>query len=133
MTAELNLRGVAVFAVAGAALMLAGNAQVLADDGLFESFDAVEDDALSEERGRNIVIDENGNIQIVTDGGAVAINAGFQDFNGTINGDATGGAMNIATGALSDQRFVINAFNTGNNVAMLNQLAITVDMTTPAP
>lgn len=131
MTGKLSLKGVGAVAFAGAALMLAGNVQVLADEGLFGSFDAVADDALSEERGRNIVIDENGNIQIATEGGAVAINAGFQYFEGTINGDAPSGAMNIATGALSDQRFVINAFNTGNNVAMFNQLAISVDMTTP--
>lgn len=126
-----NFRGVGVVAIAGAALMLAVTTQSRADDGIFESWSTVSEDVLAQERGRNVVVDETG-IEIDQAGGALAINIGIQHVENTINGDAHGGSITLMPNALDGQRMVINAFNAGNNVSMLNQLSIAVEMT-PAP
>lgn len=132
MYRRTEFRNAGVVAFAGLALMLAGTAQSHAEEGIFESLSTVAEDALAQERGRNVVVDENG-IEIDAAGGALAINIGFQQVDNTINGDAHGGSITLMPNALDGQRFVINAFNAGNNVTMLNQLSIAVDMTTPAP
>lgn len=113
------------WAGAAAALIVTAQGQALADDTLFESWSTVAEDTLDLERGRNVDVNQ--------DGGALAINIGIQTVTNTINGDATGGNITLMPNALDGQRMVINAFNAGNNVSMLNQLSIAVDLTTTTP
>ncbi len=127
-----RVRSFGVVASASAAVMLAAVMPAQADDGMFESWSTVTDDVLEDERGRNIVVDQSG-ITIEEAGAAVAVNVGFQYVENTITGDAYGGSINLTQGAIDNQNMVINAFNAGNNVTMMNQLSIVVDMTTPGP
>ena len=110
------------WAGAAAALIVTAHGQALADDALFDNWSTVAEDTLDLERGRNVDVDQSG--------GALAINIGIQTVENTINGDATGGNITLMPHALDGQRMVINAFNAGNNVSMLNQLSIAVDLTT---
>ena len=113
------------WAGAAAALIVTAHGQALADDALFDSWSTVAEDTLDLERGRNVDVNQ--------DGGALAINIGIQTVTNTINGDATGGNITLMPNALDGQRMVINAFNAGNNVSMLNQLSIAVDLTSTTP
>ena len=110
--------------IAAGVLSLAPGGRAIADEALFGDWSTVSEQSLADERGRNVMVDQ--------DGGALAVNIGIQTVENTINGDAYGGTITLMPDALAGQRFVINAFNAGNNVSMLNQLSIAVDLTTPS-
>lgn len=93
--------------------------------GLFIAGTAVADDvALSDETDAwgAVSVDDLGE----TRGGAATaqINA---DIHQEFNGDVEAGSMSIDEGVI-ESSMSINAFNTGNNVVMLNTLAIDICM-----
>ena len=120
MTIRRFLGAGAVMVAAGTFLATAGTASA---DDVLDAWSTVSDQALDVERGRNI--DDLGEVSAGT---ASAINIADQSvvnyFN--VDGDVTSGGMVSGSHTFANQTMSINAFNTGNNVTMMNQLSIHV-------
>ncbi|MGH6886523.1 MAG: hypothetical protein ACREGK_10670 [Geminicoccales bacterium] len=121
-----NRRLLAPLAVVAALAAMTAGAQAddLALDGAL-SGDTVDAGTLSALRGGDaqVVVGDDASID------GIAVNAGDQDAFGVIFGSATSGGINLATETFDNQRFNINAINSGNNVAMQNMMAVHVNIT----
>lgn len=120
-----NRRLLAPFALAAGLVAFAAGA---AADELDMAAELVGAGELATLRGGDaqVVVDENASID------GIAVNVGDQDAFGVIVGDATSGSITLGIETFDNQRFNINAINTGNNVAMQNMMAVHVNLN-PTP
>lgn len=124
MSASKIAKATGLLVAAGAFLAAAGPASA---DEVLDAWSTVSDQALDTERGRNI-----DDLDDVTAGTGAAINIADQTvvnhFN--VTGDVASGDLVNGSHTFANQTMSINAFNTGNNVTMLNQLSIQLNLST---
>ena len=122
MTVMKFTRTAGVLVAAGAFLAAAGPASA---DEVLDAWSVVSETDLEGERGRNI-----DDLDDVSAGAAINIaeQTVVNYFN--VDGDVASGDLVNGSHTFANQTMSINAFNTGNNVTMLNQLSIQVNLST---
>lgn len=112
---------------AGAIWAIVALASPATADELFDAWSVVPEQGLDVERGRNV--DDADDLSI---GSGAAINIAEQTvvnyFN--VEGDVSSGDITMGSHTFANQNMSINAFNTGNNVTMMNQLSIQLNLST---
>ena len=121
MTKRTVMMAVGMWVAAGAIVAAPGPASA---DEVLDAWSVVTEQALDVERGRNV--DDADDVNF---GAGSAVNVAEQTVLNvfTVDGDVSSGDMIAGSHTFANQTMSINAFNTGNNVTMMNQMSIHVN------